>query len=76
MTLKASSSMTTAILRDIYNAVGTGAASFVVAYGVTDDLKHSLLIATSAALGALGFRAGVCGAADCHSQADRTVDRC
>jgi hypothetical protein len=60
----AGTTMGTAVLRGLYNALGAGAAAFLTSYAVTDDVKGSLIVAGITALGALGFRGAVEGLAD------------
>jgi hypothetical protein len=62
--LNTGTTMGTAVLRGLYNAVGTGAAAFLTCYATTDDAKTAAIVAGITALGALGFRGGIEGAAD------------
>lgn len=52
------SPMTTAILRGLYTALGTGAITFLITWASVDEIKGPIIAGAVAALTALGFRAG------------------
>ena len=53
-----------ALVRGIYNALGTFFVTFLTAYATTDDVRASAITGAIAALGVLGFRAGAEGYVD------------
>lgn len=57
-----------ALLRGIYNALGTFFVTFLTAYATTDDVRASAITGAIAAFGVLGFRAGAEGIYDSHRQ--------
>jgi hypothetical protein len=59
--------LSTAILRGAYNAIGTGAFTFLVMWGAV-SLKAAAIAGGIAALGALGFRSGGEGVYDMRRQ--------
>ena len=63
-TMNAGGPLATAILRGLYQALGSGAAVFLITWATTDELKGPLIAGGVAALAALGFRGGVEGAFD------------
>ena len=67
--LNARSTLGTAVLRGVYNALGAGAAAFLTCYATTDDAKAALIVAGITALGALGFRGAVEGVSDARRNA-------
>jgi hypothetical protein len=73
MIMNAGSTQATAILRGLYLAVGTFAATFLSVWGTTDDLKAAAISAGIVGLGALGFRAGVEGISDSKRDAAGAV---
>lgn len=61
--------ITTAILRGLYLAVGSGLAVFLSVMQTTDDTKAAAIAGGLSALFALGFRGGVEGTFDQHRNA-------
>lgn len=57
-----------ALVRGIYNALGTFFVTFLTAYATTDDMRASAITGAIAAFGVLGFRAGAEGVYDSHRQ--------
>lgn len=55
-----------ALVRGLYNALGTFLVTFLTAYATTDDVRASAITGAIAALGVLGFRAGAEGMYDSH----------
>lgn len=63
-TMNAGGPLATAILRGLYQAMGSGAVVFLITWATTDELKGPLIAGGVAALAALGFRGGVEGTFD------------
>lgn len=57
-----------ALIRGLYNALGTFFVTFLTAYATTDDVRASAITGAIAALGVLGFRGGVEGLHDSRRQ--------
>ena len=57
-----------ALIRGLYNALGTFFVTFLTAYATTDDLRAASITGAIAAFGVLGFRAGAEGVYDSHRQ--------
>jgi len=57
-----------ALIRGLYNALGTFLVTFLTAYATTDDVRASAITGAITALGVLGFRGGAEGLYDSHRQ--------
>ena len=62
--LNANSTMGTAVIRGLWQAVVSGGGTFFVTWGIADDLKSASIAGAVAAFTALGFRGGVEGFSD------------
>ena len=73
LSMTGGSPQATAALRGLYQAIGQAALVALTTWAVTDDVKVIVIAAGTAALLALGFRAGFEGGFDANRAANNDI---
>lgn len=71
--MNAGSTFSTALVRSMYLAVGSGLTTFLITWATTDHLKAPVIAGCVSALAALGFRGGIEGLSDSSRDAKGEV---